>query len=60
MKLKVFILLALVLLVFSTPIFVTANVSAPKLNSALRGITKSDSPLQPCGDPIGDDPDVPH
>lgn len=59
MKLKVFILLTLALLVFSTPVLVTLDVSTPKLNGAPWGIIKNDSPLQPCGDPV-DDPEVPH
>jgi len=60
LKLKIFILLTLALLVFTTPVLVTLNVSAPKLYGALWGITKNDSPLQPCGDPIDDEPDLPH
>jgi hypothetical protein len=59
LKLKAFILLTLALLVFSTPVLVTLNVSTPKLNGALWGITKNHSPLQPCGDPV-EDPEFPH
>ena len=55
MKLKALILLTLALLAFSTPVLVTLNVSAPKLHSASSDIIKNvDSPMQPCGDPIGD------
>jgi hypothetical protein len=59
LKLKVFILLTLALLVFSTPILVTLNVSAPKFNGALWGIIKNGSPVKPCGEPVGD-PEFPH
>jgi len=60
LKLRAAILLTLALLAFSTPMIVTLNVSAPKLNGASCGIIENvDSPVQPCGDPIGD-PDFPH
>ena len=59
LKLKVLILLILALLVFSTPVLVNLNVSMPKPNGALWGITKNHSSLQPCGDPV-DDPEIPH
>ena len=60
MKLKTFVLLALALLAFSTPMLVTMNVSAPKLHSVSYGTIKSiNFPVQPCGDPI-EDPDFPH
>jgi len=60
LKLRAAFLLALALLAFSTPMFVTLNVSAPKLHGASRGIIENvDVPVQPCGDPI-DNPDFPH
>jgi hypothetical protein len=61
LELKIFILLTLTLLVFSTPILVTMNVSAPDFFGAPFNIIKNaSSPVQPCGDPVEDDPDLPH
>lgn len=60
MKLRVFILLALALFAFSTPMLVTLQVSEPKIHGASYSIIRNaNSPLQPCGDPI-DNPDFPH
>jgi hypothetical protein len=59
-KLRAFILLALTVLAFATPVLVTLNVSAPKIHRASSDIIKNaDSPVLPCGDPI-EDPDFPH
>ena len=61
MKLKVFVLLTLALSVFSTPVLVTMNVSAQKFSDVSCNIIKNTSlPVQPCGDPIDDEPDLPH
>jgi len=60
LKLKVAFLLALALLAFGASMLVTLNVSAPKLNGVLYGITEDVGlPVQPCGDPVTD-PDFPH
>jgi hypothetical protein len=59
LKLKALILLALAVLVFSAPVFVTVNVSAPKLNGALCDIVTNGPPLHPFGDPV-EDPEIPH
>ncbi len=59
MKLKALILLALAVLVFSAPVLVTLNVSAPKLNDALWDIVTNGPPLRPWGDPV-EDPEIPH
>ena len=61
MKLKVFVLLILALSVFSTPVLVTMNVSAQKFSDVSCNIIKNASlPVQPYGDPIDDEPDIPH
>ena len=60
MKLKVAFLLALALLASGTSMLVSLNVSAPKLNGVLYGITEDVGlPVEPCGDPV-EGSDFPH
>jgi len=61
MNMKVAILLALALCAVATSTLSAVNLSMPELSDVSRSLTGTvKSPVQPLGDPVDNDGDVPH